>query len=103
MAVHDMAEVQDTADNIVGCAPAGLALLANPHVDPFQLSASVTRSLAPSIESPTAVQTVGDAHETAETCCESLNVFGMASMTQLVPVQPSARVRWSVPMSPIAV
>lgn len=63
-AVHAVADVHDTASNTLCVAPLGFGVLWIVHTDPFQRSASVTGVPTLFHDSPTAVQLVGDRHET---------------------------------------
>ncbi len=64
-AMQNVAEVQETPTSELRLAPEGLGVFRTDHAVPFQDSASVTPAPARSCRPPTAMQVLGEVHETA--------------------------------------
>jgi hypothetical protein len=94
-AVQAVAELHDTPLRTLYVAPGELGLVWIDQLVPFHRSAKVTTLPARLWKYPTAIQAVGDVHDTALSWPDVAPVgLGVGCIVQLVPFHRSANVPW---------
>jgi hypothetical protein len=85
-ATQNVAEVQETPTRVLEGTPGGLGVCWTDHLVPFHTSARVTCAPARSRRAPTAMQKLGEVHDTAVRRLSRTSGLGVGWMAQAAPV-----------------
>src|ERR1700722_8712526 len=95
-AMQFLAEVQDTPERLLPCAPEGFGVVSMDQAVPLNTSASVTWVPGLLLYTPTAVQALDEVHDTAKKALpRTPGILGSFSIDHLLPFHSSASASWT--------